>query len=438
MSSGIGPSFIGAIQASLSVLLTIFYGVIASQFNLLNSDAARQVSKACVKIFLPALLMTKLGDQLSIEVVGRYLPILLWAVVCNILSICVGKLLEKTLPRSWEMPAWTTPAIAFNNTTSMPLLLIQALEKTGILSSILIPGGSDSMDDAVQRAKTYFLINTMVSNSITFALGPKLLSADAEDAPSGEGKSVESDSESGDEEDGGADEHTSLLPSPVLRRGRRASRKVYSHLSSIHQSLPHPVQVVLHHIAPFANAPVFGAAAGFILGLTPPLKKAFFADPFEGGFFSAWITTSLQNIGDLFASLQVIVVGVKLAEAMRKVKRGDDDSDSDDGKSGAVPWRAATIVLLIRFFIWPAVAVSTIWMLAKHTGVLSEDPILVFCMMLMPAGPPALKLMALAEVNDSSENQKLAVAKFLAFAYAVSPLMALTVVASLKATENVA
>ncbi|TLD32791.1 hypothetical protein PspLS_01024 [Pyricularia sp. CBS 133598] len=435
-SSGLGPAFIGAIQASLSVLLTIFYGVIASQFNLLNSDAGRQVSKACVKIFLPALLMTKLGDQLSIDVVGRYLPILLWAVICNTLSICVGKLLEKTLPRSWEMPAWTTPAIAFNNTTSMPLLLIQALEKTGILSSILIPGGSDSMDDAVQRAKTYFLINTMVSNSITFALGPKLLSADAEDPPSG--KSAEDDSESDDEEDGGANERTSLLPSPVLRRGRRASRKVHSHLRAIHQSLPHPVQVVLHHIAPFANAPVFGAAAGFIIGLTPPLKTAFFADPFEGGFFSAWITTSLQNIGDLFASLQVIVVGVKLAEAMRKVKRGDDSDSDDDDKSGAVPWRATTIVLLIRFFIWPAVGVSAIYMLAKHTGVLSEDPILVFCMMLMPAGPPALKLMALAEVNNSSENQKLAVAKFLAFAYAVSPLMALTVVASLKATENVA
>ena len=59
-------------------------------------------------------------------------------------------------------------------------------------------------------------------------------------------------------------------------------------------------------------------------------------------------------------------------------------------------------------------------------------------MMLMPAGPPALKLMALAEVNNSSENQKLAVAKFLAVAYAVSPLMALSVVASLKATEVVA
>ncbi|KAI6381358.1 hypothetical protein MCOR25_001289 [Pyricularia grisea] len=434
-SSGLGPAFIGAIQASLSVLLTISYGVIASQFKLLNSDAGRQVSKACVKIFLPALLMTKLGAQLSIDVVGRYLPILLWSVVCNTLSICLGKLLEKTLPQSWEMPAWTTPAIAFNNTTSMPLLLIQALEKTGILSSILMPGGNDSLDDAVQRAKTYFLINTMVSNSITFALGPKLLSADAEDAPSG--KSADEDSESDDEEDGNANEHTSLLPSPVMRRGRRASRKVESHLRAIYQSLPHPVQVVLHHIAPFANAPVFGAAAGFIIGLTPPLKTAFFADPFEGGFFSAWITTSLQNIGDLFASLQVIVVGVKLAEAMRKVKRGDD-SDSDDDKSGAVPWRATTLVLLIRFFIWPAVAISAIWMLVKNTGVLSEDPILVFCMMLMPAGPPALKLMALAEVNDSSENQKLAVAKFLAFAYAVSPLMALTVVGSLKATENVA
>ena len=41
-----------------------------------------------------------------------------------------------------------------------------------------------------------------------------------------------------------------------------------------------------------------------------------------------------------------------------------------------------------------------------------------FCMMLMPTGPPALVLMALADVNGSSESEKLSIAKFLT----VSPL----------------
>lgn len=131
-------------------------------------------------------------------------------------------------------------------------------------------------------------------------------------------------------------------------------------------------------------------------------------------------------------------MGVKLAEAMRKVKRGEDsESDGEDDDSAAVPWTATTVILIVRFFMWPFVGVSVIWMLAKQTGLLGSDPILAFCMMLMPAGPPALKLMALVQVNNSSENQKLAVSKFLAVAYVMSPLMALSVVASLKATESV-
>lgn len=36
-----------------------------------------------------------------------------------------------------------------------------------------------------------------------------------------------------------------------------------------------------------------------------------------------------------------------------------------------------------------------------------------FCLMLMPTGPPAMKLTALADVNGSKESEKMAIAKFL-------------------------
>lgn len=59
--------FLGALQASLAVLLTIFWGVIAAQFDLLNEKSAKDISKACVRLFLPALLIVNVGQQLSIE-----------------------------------------------------------------------------------------------------------------------------------------------------------------------------------------------------------------------------------------------------------------------------------------------------------------------------------------------------------------------------------
>jgi len=63
-SNGLLPSFLGALQASLSVLLVIFYGVIATQFKLLDGPTAKTISKVCVRMFLPALLITNLGSEL--------------------------------------------------------------------------------------------------------------------------------------------------------------------------------------------------------------------------------------------------------------------------------------------------------------------------------------------------------------------------------------
>ena len=76
MSSSLASSFLGALQASLSVLLTIGYGVIAAQFDLLSGPSTKEISKLCVRMFLPALLITNVGSQLHVETAVRYVPIL--------------------------------------------------------------------------------------------------------------------------------------------------------------------------------------------------------------------------------------------------------------------------------------------------------------------------------------------------------------------------
>ena len=76
MPSGILTSFLGALQASLAVLLTIGAGVIASRYNLLKESSARDISKVCVRLFLPALLIVNVGSELDIKTASRYLPVL--------------------------------------------------------------------------------------------------------------------------------------------------------------------------------------------------------------------------------------------------------------------------------------------------------------------------------------------------------------------------
>ena len=65
---------LGALQASVAVLLTIFVGVLGAQFRLLTEPASKEISRICVNLFLPALLITNIGSQLHLDTVGLYKP----------------------------------------------------------------------------------------------------------------------------------------------------------------------------------------------------------------------------------------------------------------------------------------------------------------------------------------------------------------------------
>ena len=266
--------------------------------------------------------------------------------------------------RIFKFPSWITPATCFNNTTALPLLLIQSLSSTGVLDRLLM-SESDTASEALVRAKSYFLVNAIVGNSLTFALGPRLL--DGEESPNdehqedeqrenghtspGEG-GAESEQEDGQPSNGDAergeeqpDEQTSLLPDPVVQREEQVY-KITSYHAQKQWSHLHPlVRNFFDFSYAFLNAPLIGAVIGAIIGLVPPFHRVFFNEPQEGGFFKAWLTESVQDVGGLFAALQVVVVGVKLSGALRKMKKGED--------SGSVPWAPMLFNIGVRFVLWP-------------------------------------------------------------------------------------
>lgn len=167
-----------------------------------------------------------------------------------------------------------------------------------------------------------------------------------------------------------------------MRNGYRAERRTYEYGEHRFSRLPAWYQKTLSFLYQFCNTPVIGAVLDAIIGLVPPLHRAFFADTEQESYSKAWLASSVKNIGDLFAALQVIVVGVKPSQSQRKMKRGED--------SGAVPWRPTVFAMSIRFNLWPLPSIPLIWALATKTCWLSDDPILSFIMMLMPMGLPAM------------------------------------------------
>ncbi|KIK64204.1 hypothetical protein GYMLUDRAFT_985216 [Collybiopsis luxurians FD-317 M1] len=419
--SSILTAFIGSLEASVSVLLTVFYGAVAGYFGLVSTDkSAVDLSSLTVKLFLPCLLFVNVGEGFSMDNIGRFAPIIIWGFGYNIISIILGS----TATRLLKLPAWVTAAVTFNNATSLPLLLLQSFAVSGALSSI---SAGDPIG-AIARANTYFLINATISNTLTFSLGPRLLKADVEANDGDEdrqGDDVEerriSRSESGvsvviDEDDDEVGERIPLIPN---KRGRKRQDNSWGRVTG-------------QFFYQFWNVPVLSACIGLFAGLVPTLHHHFFD---KNGIFRAWLTVSLSTVGNMFAGTQVIIVGLKvlgirldsLHSTYAKMRLRED--------SGSMPLYPTICVLLTRFIIMPAISIPVIYVLAAKTHILSDDPILWFCMMVMPVGPSAMRLAALADVTKVDEREKMVIAKFLALSYVVTPMFCFAAVASLKACE---
>jgi auxin efflux carrier family protein len=200
-------------------------------------------------------------------------------------------------------------------------------------------------------------------------------------------------------------EETSLLPSKLARKRARVTLAAYVRGRKFWKRLPQWAREILNVVLAFVNPPVIGAALGVLVGLVPALHRLFFNTEQEGGYFNAWLTSALENVGELFPALMVVVVGVKLSTSLLKMKKGEP--------GGEIPIIPLILITLVRFVIWPAISIVIIYFMASKTNLLSDDPILWFAMMLAPTGPPALLLTALADLAGADEDEKMGIAKFL-------------------------
>ena len=373
-------------------------------------------------MFLPALLIVQIGSELHAGAAHRYLIIFVWAIFCHFISFLIGIFAHLVL----GMPDWTTVALMFNNTTSYPLLLVAALNDTGILKSLIIT--NETTRAAVERAKSYFLVFATVSSCLTFAVGPRLIDSEHAAEESKDQDSVdEADLDEAvaapeaNEETGLLNDRTSAVQfanpfdqnaffpskrqqSPARVRqpqNRRASMVPRQHWTRLGPR----AKWWLLFISDFFNAPLLGAAIGTIIGLIPPLHRAFFNSTYEGGIFTAWFTSSLRSIGGLFVPLPVVVAGVSLYTSWREA-RGSSENRT-------LPWITVSFILAVRFIVWPVASIAIVHILALRTNILGEDPMLWFAMMLMPTGPPAMKLITLIQVSDAEEEDEKNIAELL-------------------------
>lgn len=265
-----------------------------------------------------------------------------WSVVYTTLTLLLSTMLRRFL----KLPKWTVAASSFNSTTSMPLLLIKTLAATGLLEGLL-KSESDTVSEAVKRSQSYFLANALYRNVLTFSLGPKILGG-VQPEIGRRSPSDDSNDQQDDESEAGeatASESAYLLRRRVLNQGAAARQMLRSVGKKGYWRLPRHVRLVLKFFYSLSNTVLIGGIVGATMGLVPQLHRAFFNSSRDGGIFNAWLMSSLDNIGNLFAALQIVVVGARLSKCMKRMARGEE--------SGSVSVRGAVTTLGIRYLLWP-------------------------------------------------------------------------------------
>ncbi|CAE6535843.1 unnamed protein product [Rhizoctonia solani] len=351
---------IGSAEASIAVLLVLGFGYYAQHAGWVNDEGERQISHLCVTVFLPALLFTQIGPHATRHNLLDYGIIVVFSVFAMVVSYFVGIASRRAL----KSPRWTVAAFIFNNATSLPLLLLNSLEKTGTIRIIIGKHGG-SVVDAVARGRTYLLIAALVGNMGRFALGPDIM-----------GHKQDNDS--------GFPSGLSTTFRPVATGSETtpllSTARIHNTASQAWPTIKDIAKRTWIWIRGALNPPLIAAIVAVTFGLISPLHHAFFN---KGQPLGATVTQSIDYLGKLYTALQMFVLGSKL-----RSKPGNK-----------LPILSTTILFIHRFIVMPAIMISVMYLLrSTWPSYVEQDPMLDFVLSIVGIGPPAITLSAISEM----------------------------------------
>ncbi|KAM5531279.1 hypothetical protein V8D89_015080 [Ganoderma adspersum] len=444
MTKALLSTFFGALQGSISVLLTLFIGYRMARRGYMDHRTVRRVAKLNTDLFLPCLIVEQMGPGLTARRLAADWVVPLWGLASSIL----GHVLGYAGKRALALPYWTIVACGRPNANVLPLLLLQSLEHTGVLDTLSRRG--ENVAGTLRRAKGLVLLNAVVQETVTFQLAPGIIARDRAPAKPHHGHRHDTEGQVG-ADSAGERERQRLRPDPrrvpsdlrdpghvgwleededvVQGQGdsRPTSENGSTHRHALDDIADHrgpgrycprplrflerPTEVFHHYVSP----PLLGAVLALIIGIIPPLHRAILDE--DGALYSS-ATQTVVNLGELFPALQAFTVGAELA-LVRSTHPGG---------------RATLWVLSVRFVLAPLLALLLVWCTAGR-GLYVDDRLVWFLLVLIPAGPSAMVLVSVAELVDVDQGD---IAGYLTVAYLLSPLMAVVCSAGLAVVDMAA
>ncbi|EJD41832.1 hypothetical protein AURDEDRAFT_169035 [Auricularia subglabra TFB-10046 SS5] len=400
--SDIAASLLGALQGTVSVLLTLFSGYFCAKIGILDKNSTRRVNGLCSKLFLPCLLITQIGADLTLAKLRKSWIIPVWGLASTLVAHAIGWAGKK----AFKLPAWTIVASGRPNSSALPLMLLDSLSKAGVLDTLQ---GGTSRSKTLDRAKSLILLNVVVQQCVTFLAGPGILAEDAAKQKKHRDRlpTIQDREHVGlldDDSDEAEDEQRSLLaPLEALEN--------VPDLPEWH--LPESLRW-LRKLGIFVNPPVVGALIALCISFVPPLRRTIFED---SGALNVALGEPLNNLGGLYVALQLFIVGSELAVSGAAAKPGVGPT---------------IFALAVRFAIMPALALGGVWIIASQ-GFYTDDPLTLFLLVIIPSGPSALVLASLAETVAVDQGP---ISGYLLVANLCAPLISLTCAAALALVQR--
>ncbi|ORY23711.1 mitochondrial carrier domain-containing protein [Naematelia encephala] len=315
-------------------------------------------------VLLPCLVFSTLAGSswLTWHRILQFWPSLVLVLTCHLASLAVGL----AISRVGNVSSWMTETLAFNNVSSYPLLLAQALN---MISSDGSQGGlahlkwrtMDSTSVVSQRLTVYLVINILVTSLGRFVLLPVIQRIQPPVAPLGE--EINGDSESLDDAEADLEEPTERTPLVAYKAPSPASYKFF--------------------VTPLLIAVVLG----LFIGLIKPLQRLLIGDGWTertpSGLWQS-IGYGIILLGTTFAVVDMIGVGASL--------RAVEASSINDKQPPALG--SVLIVTFWRLVCIPIISVSIVYGLRKipSTKFFLYDPAYSFALVISNVSPPALPL----------------------------------------------
>ncbi|KAJ6557414.1 membrane transport protein-domain-containing protein [Mycena vulgaris] len=388
MSSDLLEGLVSSGKASVSVILVLVYGYALRKFNFISQEGESNISRLGTKFLLPALLFSEIGPLATASNLKNYWPIIPLSLFFQFVALMVALLSQMA-----GMPPHYVPMFIFNNVTSLPLLLINALAATGGLDQLVTAGRT--LESVQKAGRVYILINALVGNLTRFALGPYLM------------KAHQSHAWFHSYHDHPEDEH--LLPE--TGHITLPDEDQDTEPPTIKDRVISGLTTAKGWVAKAVNPPLTGGILAIGFGLIPWFHRELFGP----GILSP-ISDSISNVGKLFSALQMLVLGSHLYS-----KKG----------SKTQPFLLAWL-FTYRFVIAPTLSISVVYFIrTTWPNVLDKDPMLDFVLAMSNVGPPALTLAAVAIMADLPSEVEGQVSRILTFSYAVTPFISFPVTVTL-------